>query len=131
MNNGELKPCPFCNCEMEIVAVGRDWWRIKPVDGHEDTCPLGECHEWDCSQGDPEWKGEHISDWNKRTTDRLGQENAELREALQESQKVMNTFGLIHGSSKYSKAEKCKRAENLMRIHMDDIFLANKELLNK
>ena len=62
----ELKPCPFCGCEMEIVTVGRDWWRIKPVDGHEDTCPFGESHKWDCSQQKQEWKHEHISDWNNR-----------------------------------------------------------------
>ena len=62
----ELKPCPFCNCEMEIETVGRDWWRIKPVDGHEDNCPFGEHHEWDCSQQYPEWRAEHIADWNKR-----------------------------------------------------------------
>ncbi|AUR84047.1 hypothetical protein NVP1047O_33 [Vibrio phage 1.047.O._10N.286.55.F2] len=62
----ELKPCPFCGCDMEIQTVGRDWWRIKPVDGHDDTCPFGENHEWDCSQQKPEWKDEHVADWNKR-----------------------------------------------------------------
>ncbi|AUR83721.1 hypothetical protein NVP1039O_22 [Vibrio phage 1.039.O._10N.286.55.A2] len=62
----ELKPCPFCGCEMEIETIGRDWWRIKPVDGHEDTCPFGESHEWGCSQQSPEWKDEHIADWNNR-----------------------------------------------------------------
>lgn len=78
----DLKNCPFCDCEMEIVSVGRDWWRIKPVDGHDDTCPFGEFHEWDCSQQKPEWKDEHIADWNKRADDRLVEENAELREML-------------------------------------------------
>jgi hypothetical protein len=84
----ELKPCPFCNCEMEIEVIGRDWWRIKPVDGHEDACPFGEQHEWDCSQQKPEWKDEHIADWNKRTDDRLTEENKQLREAFKELKSI-------------------------------------------
>ncbi len=62
----ELKPCPFCGCEMEVVTVGRDWWRIKPIDGHSDECPFDAEHEWDCSQSDPDWKVMHINDWNTR-----------------------------------------------------------------
>ncbi len=79
----KLKPCPFCDCEMEIESVGRDWWRIKPVDGHEDACPFGEQHEWDCSQQKPEWKEEHIADWNKRLNhDRMVEEIAELKDSV-------------------------------------------------
>ena len=59
---------------MEIETVGRSWWRIKPVDGHDDLCPFGEEHEWDCSQGNPNWKDEHITDWNTRTeSDQIAQ----------------------------------------------------------
>ncbi|CAM0105443.1 Lar-like restriction alleviation protein [Vibrio phage PS15B-6] len=85
----DLKNCPFCDCEMEIVSVGRDWWRIKPVDGHEDACPFGEFHEWDCSQQKPEWKDEHIADWNKRTDDRLVEENAQQSESLEAFRKLV------------------------------------------
>lgn len=80
----ELKPCPFCNCEMEIETVGRSWWRIKPVDGHDDLCPFGEEHEWDCSQSVS--KQVHIDDWNNQTVvngaqdkiTQLEKDNAEL-----------------------------------------------------
>lgn len=68
--NKEIKPCPFCGCEMECVDVGRDWFRIKPVDGHDDWCPFGEDHTWDCSSKDPTWRNEHIDDWNRRVGER-------------------------------------------------------------
>lgn len=43
-------------------------------------CPFGDSHEWDCSQGKTEWKGEHIADWNRRIIDdRLTEENAQLK----------------------------------------------------
>ncbi|CAM0024688.1 hypothetical protein VPHK121_0009 [Vibrio phage K121] len=58
-------------------------------------------------------------------------ENEKLRDALKSSQQVMNTFGLIHGNGKFSKSEKCQRADKLIEIHMDDIFIANKNLLAK
>lgn len=57
--------------------------------------------------------------------------NEELREALKNSQQVMNTFGLIHGNGKFSKNEKCQRASKLIENHMDDIFIKNKELLTR
>ena len=60
----KLKPCPFCGSEMELIVIGRSWWRIQPVDGHEDLCPFGECHEFDCSQQYD--KNDHIKDWNMR-----------------------------------------------------------------
>ncbi|CAH9013109.1 coil containing protein [Vibrio phage 455E52-1] len=58
-------------------------------------------------------------------------ENEKLRDALKRSQQVMNTFGLIHGNGKFSKSEKCQRADKLIEIHMDDIFTVNKSLLAK
>ncbi|AUR86342.1 coil containing protein [Vibrio phage 1.084.O._10N.261.49.F5] len=54
-----------------------------------------------------------------------------LRDALTQSQKVMNTFGLIHGDKSYSHKEKCARAETLIDRYMDDAFTTNKQLLNK
>lgn len=32
----ELKPCPFCKCEMQVKTVGRDWYRIEG--DHKETC---------------------------------------------------------------------------------------------
>ena len=136
----ELKPCPFCDCEMEIASVGRDWWRIKPVDGHEDACPFGEFHEWDCSQQKPEWKEEHIADWNKRTDDRLVEENAELRDS--ESKLVNETEDLkcrvedlreaisllIRTSSNVADTINCTDDERIK--YMASMTKANK-LLNK
>lgn len=59
----------------------------------------------------------------------LHSENAELREALKNSQQAMNTFGMIHGNGKYSNNEKCQRADKLIENHMDGIFTKNKDLL--
>lgn len=61
----------------------------------------------------------------------LQQDKAELVEALQKSQQVMNTFGFIHGNATYSAKEKDKRAQHLMNVHMDKIFTKNSELLEK
>tara|TARA_Y100001963_G_scaffold48601_1_gene68329 strand:- start:362 stop:727 length:366 start_codon:yes stop_codon:yes gene_type:complete len=61
----------------------------------------------------------------------LNQDKAELVEALQKSQQVMNTFGFIHGNATYSAKEKDKRAQHLMNAHMDKIFIKNSELLEK
>lgn len=71
---------------MEIETVGRDWWRIKPVYGHDDTCPFGEQHEWDCSQQKPEWKYEHIADWNKR-------EQPTIADYLEANKEMMDKTG--------------------------------------
>jgi len=35
-----LKRCPFCNCEMQMTTIGRDWIRIKPLTEHKESCIL-------------------------------------------------------------------------------------------
>lgn len=59
----ELKPCPFCGCDMEIVNVGRDWLRVKPIVFHDDECPIDD-QEFDYSLSCT--KQEVIEIWNKR-----------------------------------------------------------------
>lgn len=67
----ELKACPFCKCEMELKNVGRDWFRIKPVDAHEDMCVFDNDHEFDCSQAGEESQDEHIAEWNNRPAESM------------------------------------------------------------
>ena len=31
--NNELLPCPFCQCEMHIDPVARDWWLAQSYVG--------------------------------------------------------------------------------------------------
>ena len=38
----ELKTCPFCGCEVEIIKVGRDWYRLQAAICHEDDCFFSE-----------------------------------------------------------------------------------------
>ena len=67
----DLKPCPFCGCkEVNIEAAGDcgDLFSVMCKCGVESD--YAECRE------------DAIGQWNKRTTDRLEQENAELREAF-------------------------------------------------
>ncbi len=48
-----LKPknCPFCNCEMSISLVGRDWIRIKAQHEHTYECILWDAqHDFPCDQ---------------------------------------------------------------------------------
>lgn len=59
----KLKPCPFCGCKMELVVIGRDWNRIKPVVWHDDECPI-DGREFDYSQSEP--SSEAIRLWNMR-----------------------------------------------------------------
>lgn len=59
----DLKSCPFCGCSMEVETIGRDWWRIKPIHGHDDLCPMLD-NEYNCGQCVP--VDEHIDDWNMR-----------------------------------------------------------------
>ena len=59
----DVKGCPFCGCDMEVVAVGRDWWRVKPIVWHVDECPIDD-QEFDYSFSCT--KQEIIEVWNKR-----------------------------------------------------------------
>ena len=73
MSNEELKPCPFCG--------------IEPVTFNQTgliICAYSMCGV------NPESKSKE--DWNKRTTDRLEQEVAELREALQSTLNLSDRF---------------------------------------
>lgn len=63
--------------------------------------------------------------------DRLAKENQQLREALSESQNVMNTLGLIMFNGKYSKNEKLDRINRMIGVHMNDIYTSNKQLLSQ
>ncbi len=65
----------------------------------------------------------------KTSLDKLHEENKRLREALIESQKIMNTVGMIMTEDKYSKGAKIGRLSSMIDIHMNDIFTSNKELL--
>ncbi len=65
----------------------------------------------------------------KQKEDSLSEQNKRLREALIESQKIMNTVGMIMTEDKYSKGAKIGRLSSLIDIHMNDIFTSNKELL--
>ncbi|EOW9160958.1 hypothetical protein ACN1T8_001510 [Vibrio cholerae] len=86
-----LENCPFCDCKMEYISVGRSWWRIKPVDGHDNLCPFGECHEFDASKSYP--LEDHVRDWNIRAISsqsrKLVEQVALLKLALIESQSVV------------------------------------------
>lgn len=64
-----------------------------------------------------------------QSRDVLSEQNSRLREALSQSQQIMNTLGLIMLDDKYSKAEKVVRINSMIDIHMNDIFTSNKELL--
>ncbi|EOX3117481.1 hypothetical protein ACPFMY_000320 [Vibrio cholerae] len=86
-----LENCPFCDCKMEYISVGRSWWRIKPVDSHDNLCPFGECHEFDASKSYP--LEDHVRDWNIRAmtsqSRKLVEQVALLKLALIESQSVV------------------------------------------
>tara|TARA_R110002020_G_scaffold275401_1_gene490626 strand:+ start:248 stop:571 length:324 start_codon:yes stop_codon:yes gene_type:complete len=105
----DLKPCPFCGCkEVNIEAAGDcgDLFSVMCKCGVESD--YAECRE------------DAIGQWNKRTTDRLEQENAELREALQALVKVEHERGgalSASGSFQYPVPE--------------GVFRQAKELLNK
>lgn len=143
----ELKPCPFCGGEARI-------------DTEYDMDGFGNFHKIECkscgasskahfaTQGNecPQYYAEVRDEWQKRAVntaltehnrllqlenEQLAKDKAELVEALQESQQVMNTFGFIHGNATYSAKEKDKRAQRLMNVHMDNIFIKNSELLEK
>ena len=63
----ELKPCPFCGCEA---------MKLFGYDIHKVGCSNVNCDIYGVAK--------YPKDWNKRSTDRLEQENAELREGLQD-----------------------------------------------
>lgn len=69
-----LKTCPFCGCEMQMVTVGRDWVRIKPIAEHQQNCILFE------SQHDFPYDGNGkvvaASSWNNR------KQNEDVKQAL-------------------------------------------------
>ena len=59
----DIKGCPFCGCDMEVISVGRDWWRVKPIVWHKDSCPIDD-QEFDYSFSCE--RVEVIEVWNKR-----------------------------------------------------------------
>ena len=69
----ELKPCPFCGGSASIDRMGNS--RVSM----QISCDNCGCH----FESGEIWIDEY-SHWNKRATDRLEQENAELREGLQD-----------------------------------------------
>lgn len=85
----ELKACAHCECEMEITKIGRSWWRIRPIDGHDDQCVFDCDHGIDYSQSIT--IEEACEDWNTRPIEdkltaeiqQLKEENLLLRECLQ------------------------------------------------
>ena len=63
----ELKPCPFCECQMKIES-GRypnGDKRIEPYGWHSDNCPLNNVL-W-CFYSEDGWTEEKVADaWNHR-----------------------------------------------------------------
>ncbi len=59
----ELKKCPFCGCQMTIMSIGRDWYRL--IGDHEGTCMLN-YQEIDVPQT-TEQRLALIIEWNTRT----------------------------------------------------------------
>lgn len=116
----ELKPCPFCGCDMEIETVGRSWWRIKPIDGHEDLCPFGEEHEFDCSQQYS--KQEHINDWNQRMAESALTEVINLKE--EECKQLAQDKGEIMELLKVLANHNCP-AEYYSESELDAFFRAS------
>ena len=59
----DLKPCPFCGCSATILAVYRDWWRLRAE--HDAECIIADDHEVTVPQ-DPENREWLIQAWNRR-----------------------------------------------------------------
>lgn len=61
--------------------------------------------------------------------DTLTEQVKQLREALVDSQRLINSIGIIHFNNGYSDNEKHKLVKITFDFHGDDIFLTNKKLL--
>jgi hypothetical protein len=77
-----LKSCPFCNCDMEMTTVGRDWVRIKPICEHAHGCILFESQH-DFPYGENA-KVEAANTWNNR------KQNEDVKQALFNVGKAIN-----------------------------------------
>lgn len=90
-NKQELLPCPFCGGAADLVAVGRDWWRIKAH--HDEYCML---HETDDVPQTEEQRGYLIRDWNRRAVlsasageKSLDERNRKVGEAMMRAASVL------------------------------------------
>lgn len=61
----------------------------------------------------------------------LPDKDGEVMKALKDSRNIMNTLGMIMTDENYSKAEKIKRIEFMMEVHMNDVFLRVEDLLKE
>lgn len=63
----ELKPCPFCGCQMKIASgrYANGDKQIQPYGWHFDDCPLD--HVLWCFDVEDGWTEETIAEaWNRR-----------------------------------------------------------------
>lgn len=63
----ELRNCPYCDTEQDILKIGRDWWRIS--NEHKEHCYLDGSYPPDYSQTD-EQRIYLIDDWNDRVCEK-------------------------------------------------------------
>lgn len=105
----ELRACPFCECEMEITKIGRSWWRIRPIDGHDDECVFDGDHGVDYSlsitieEACEDWNARPIEDKLTAELQRLKEENALLREALKLLHEKLIAQGQRYGATTLRK----------------------------
>ena len=93
----ELKPCPFCGEKPELEVEEIDLNGSATKDSFKYYCD-----NCDYFRGECDTVEEAVKCWNKRTSDRLEQENAELREALNVlvyKDSWGNYFTGLHGDS--------------------------------
>ena len=113
MSNEELKPCPFCGAgamshtEPARVVIG---------------CFSAKCAVNPSLNATTTKRASEL--WNKRVSDRLEQENAELREALKESRSAISACSI--------QESRKDGTENRMKIKaLDKLLESIDNLLNK
>lgn len=89
-----LKPCPICGCELEVVNVGGGWfWRHKDCNTDNPECPIAHSKKYSTEQDAIEQINKRAEDskYNKlfeRIKKEIADCNREIREADDEIKRL-------------------------------------------